>query len=100
MNRFDEMVYFVEMYCKHYQKVGDQFLYDLAWQAVPIQYFLSLYDLMIVDSNVPPIEALPAEKKWHLYEEAKRVSQNQDKAHIVKVTKAIYALGLVNEQFS
>jgi hypothetical protein len=60
--------------------------------------FNIIYGILLKQGDITAIEELEIKEKEALFEEAKRISDNKSKEHIVKVCKAIHTLGTLLQQ--
>lgn len=72
---------------------GDTFLHSIGHNKSVVDCFMFIYNLLVREEKIIPIERLGIVEKNNLWEEAKRVSEIQDKEHLIKVSKAIHCLG-------
>lgn len=81
---------FTKDYCK---SEGDEYLFKMADSPVKLGVFTEVYKILIRQKKIEPLESLSEEEKKGLYEEAKRISKNQDKKHLHSVCKTLHCLG-------
>jgi hypothetical protein len=83
---------------------GDQFLQMIGRNFCITGCFVCVYDILIKQKKIEPIEGLSSEDKWKLYEEAKRItefrepeklSEAEKKKHYIRVSKALHTLGSI-----
>jgi hypothetical protein len=60
--------------------------------------FNVIYGILLQQGRLQPIEQLSEKEKLELFEEAKRISDNKDKTHIVQVCRALHTLGTLIQE--
>lgn len=60
---------------------------------IRISIMILAYDTLVKTKQIPPIESLNVVEKGKIWEEAKRLSINESKPYVIRVSKALYCMG-------
>lgn len=71
----------------------EEFLKWMANTPIIVGVLCQSYGVMVKLEMIPRIETISSDEKWELFNEAKRLSESQEKEYLVSLSKSIYALG-------
>jgi hypothetical protein len=90
----DTFLRLADLYKEEFMQSETEFyLKLLANSEIRIGVLCESYGVAVKLGYMSPIESITADEKWELYNEAKRLSENQDKDYLRSVCKVIYFLG-------
>ena len=83
-----------ELYRKEWYQSEDveAFLKMFCNSEIRVSILVLAYDTLVKSGKAATIESLDNDEKRKLWEEAKRLCENQDKQYVIRVSKAIYSL--------
>ena len=72
---------------------GEGWLFQLANTPSLLSTMCLVYSFLVPSKKVTAIELIEVDEKMELFNEAKRLSKDHSKKHIIKVCKALYTMG-------
>jgi hypothetical protein len=87
--KFREVFYKAENTELYFDRLGNY--------GVVLQMYVQIYNTLLKFDGIVPIENLPVEKKKELVAEARRLSKTNDKAHTIRLSKALHVIGTITQ---
>lgn len=90
----DTFINLIELYKKEFYAADTEtYLKLLANSTIRVHVLCESYAVLVKTKRIPPIESIAQEEKLEIWNEAKRLSDNQDKDWLRMVSKVLYGMG-------
>lgn len=95
MNWGENILKIADLYKQELYKSEDAEVYLKTFcnSEIRVSILILAYDTLVNTKRIEAIESLPIEEKRKLWEEAKRLCDNDNKQYLIRVSKALFTLG-------
>lgn len=90
----DKFIELADLYKREFEKADtEEYLKLLCNSPIRVQVLCESYAVLVKTKKIPPIESISREEKLEIWNEVKRLSENQDADWMKMCSKVVFCLG-------